>query len=622
MHRTRNAAYPHGYREFESPPIRHFFSEAVYCLESLVSLDSCPANLSSDLSSMATNPSLPRQSFGHGLYKVGNQFYVRVSIPRDLKAAYKAAGKPSSEIFEPLGTTERREAERRCRKRRAEIDAEFELQRKATAKVTDSGQDSLDIDAMARRVFEHKRARFLHKWLPEIRTNPDQAELLLSYQLDDWVMGLEEDAWSKDVNDTIIGILQSQGLLLTEDHPKFEEYRNKIARAMAGSFLVTRKLAEGVPDYRPRDPLLIGEAEKVKRGAVTLGDLIKRYEADKGATWSGKTRDGYVLIYRALTELLGENKPVREIDREDCREIRQILLDLAPNYTKLPATRGKPMREAAQISRTLDLPRRKPDSVNSYMNNLAALLNYAEKEGIIDKSPAKGLMVAGGNKKDKKYSFTIQQLVTIFNAPLYTTKQERGGKFWVPLVSLWTGMRLNECCQLLTDDIREMDGVHIIIVSEDSKDGVDDKRVKTEAGERYVPIHPELVRIGLLIHWESMKKKRERRLFPDLNKGVNGYYSNPFSQSFGRFLKEINIKTSKISFHSFRHTYRDALRHADISVERVKALGGWANTETHEDYGSGFKPSVLFEEIKKVRYDGLDLSHLYVTNKEDVLNPS
>jgi integrase len=47
----------------------------------------------------------------------------------------------------------------------------------------------------------------------------------------------------------------------------------------------------------------------------------------------------------------------------------------------------------------------------------------------------------------------------------------------------------------------------------------------------------------------------------------------------------------RTSFHSFRHTYRDALREADISAERVKALGGWANTETQEDYGKGLKPA-------------------------------
>jgi hypothetical protein len=43
----------------------------------------------------------------------------------------------------------------------------------------------------------------------------------------------------------------------------------------------------------------------------------------------------------------------------------------------------------------------------------------------------------------------------------------------------------------------------------------------------------------------------------------------------------------------------------------VKALGGWANHELQEDYGKGLKPSTLYAEIKKVRFEGLNLRHLY-----------
>jgi hypothetical protein len=32
---------------------------------------------------------------------------------------------------------------------------------------------------------------------------------------------------------------------------------------------------------------------------------------------------------------------------------------------------------------------------------------------------------------------------------------------------------------------------------------------------------------------------------------------------------------SETSFHTFRHTFPDALREADISEERVRRIGGW-----------------------------------------------
>jgi integrase len=147
------------------------------------------------------------------------------------------------------------------------------------------------------------------------------------------------------------------------------------------------------------------------------------------------------------------------------------------------------------------------------------------------------------NRKGRE-PFSLEQLRAIFSAPLYTGCQDdeagyavpgpnrpRRGRFWVPLLGLWTGMRLNECCQLLVDDIAVRDGTDVIIVcaSED-----DEKQVKTEAGVRVVPIHPELRRLGFLAHVAAMRAAGERRLFPELRRGVQGNFSDPFQKWFSR----------------------------------------------------------------------------------------
>ena len=178
-------------------------------------------------------------------------------------------------------------------------------------------------------------------------------------------------------------------------------------------------------------------------------------------------------------------------------------------------------------------------------------------------------------------------------------------------------MRLNECCQLVINDVRYMREVPVIVIAEDLQVGGDEadaKRVKTEAGERFVPVHPELERLGFLRHWQAMQRAGRSRLFPDLRPGATGYYSEPFSLWFGRYLKgpAVAAYTRKTTFHSLRHNYRDALRDTEMSGEMVRALGGWAGGgSTSDDYGSGFTPERLYGAIQAVRYDGLDLSHLY-----------
>jgi integrase len=174
-------------------------------------------------------------------------------------------------------------------------------------------------------------------------------------------------------------------------------------------------------------------------------------------------------------------------------------------------------------------------------------------------------------------------------------------------------MRLNEICQLTLDDFDRQDDTDIILIR-GSDDG-ETKRVKTEAGQRFVPVHPELKRLGLLdfVTVQQSKHAADGPLFPELPLGTTGYRSDPFSKFFARFLDKVGIRDPKKVFHSFRHNYRDALREADISIERVRALGGWSTGKTEDDYGKGLRPSTLAKDMGKVEYPGLDVSRLFTS---------
>ena len=81
-------------------------------------------------------------------------------------------------------------------------------------------------------------------------------------------------------------------------------------------------------------------------------------------------------------------------------------------------------------------------------------------------------------------------------------------------------------------------------------------------------------------------------------------------QSFSRQYRSQNTQDK---FSQFRHCYRDALREADISPDRVRALGGWTSKGGAEEiYGAGHRASTLAKEIEKVGYFGFDLDHLYL----------
>lgn len=252
---------------------------------------------------------------------------------------------------------------------------------------------------------------------------------------------------------------------------------------------------------------------------------------------------------------------------------------------------GKTLVQAAKHADRHGVPPISYSTAKSYLNNLSALFKWAVREEYAHRNPFEQLAVPGTptKKKDRKDPFAVDQLVAIFNAPLFTGCRDDGpgyaqpgpntprrGRFWVPLLSLWTGMRLNECCQLDVGDIKTIDGTDCIVIREtdDQGDDDDDKRVKSASGERFVPVHPELKRIGFMIYVGEMRERNSRKLFPELKVGQDGYYSSPFSKWFKRFCIKAGAKADKTSFHSFRHNYRDALREAEIGIERVRALGG------------------------------------------------
>lgn len=190
----------------------------------------------------------------------------------------------------------------------------------------------------------------------------------------------------------------------------------------------------------------------------------------------------------------------------------------------------------------------------------------------------------------------------------------------MPLLALFHGLRSNETCQLHVADIKEEKGIHYMAIREETEQGIkSDKRLKTSRSKRHVPIHPELLRIGFIEFVNERRKANDSpRLFPELPSGAKGYYSHPFSKWFPRFVKSALGYESEATFHSQRHSFRDATRAARLPTETVALLGGWQGGAGNpalvmNSYGRGeefFR--VLAEDMAKVEYPGLDLSHLYV----------
>lgn len=557
----------------------------------------------------------------------GNIYWLRVRVPDEIRPLL---GK--LEVRRSLKTSDPAEAKRRVRIERIKVEAEFDDARRKlvasrTAQQPGGGQapelTEEQVWTLATRWFVQQEKRNAERAFD----GSSEEDLEIRFETLDFV-----ERWD-EVSSSVVE--ESRKLLAEAGIPEViqqgAEWQRKLNRAIHAAMieserrLINRITGRNGMSLNPvfHEVSAATELKPVAISTVTLADLIKRYERDptRGHP-SPKTKRKQDAQHRLFKEVIGARTLVTAIDREKARKLLDTVKALPSNATKYFPNRR--IDEIPKLAEARGLKSMSVVTANSYMSAFASLMDFAVKEHLIDKNPAAGLRLAsdGKRRQDKRLSFSSSELADIFTAPLYTgcLDDERGyarpgpsrprrGRFWVPLIALYSGMRLNEICQLSEDDIVAEDGTDIILIRSD-EDGM--KRVKTEAGNRFVPIHPELKRIGFMDYVAAIRAGRQpkARLFPELTVASTGYISDNFSKWYANFLDKVGIKDSRKNFHSFRHTFRDALREAEIPQDRVRELGGWSSGSTEDHYGSGTRASTLAREIAKIRYDGLDLGHL------------
>ena len=140
--------------------------------------------------------------------------------------------------------------------------------------------------------------------------------------------------------------------------------------------------------------------------------------------------------------------------------------------------------------------------------------------------------------------------------------------------------------------------------------------MKTAQSVRDIPLHPELIRVGFL-GWALPSEPG--RLFPEAIQPANGKPSDIYSKRFKTLIAGCGVWAPRRKvFHSFRNSFNDALRDAGVSEEMRSAINGWSNQRTMDSrYGRGHKVKALFDEVRKINYPGLDLSHLYANAPKD-----
>ncbi|MDX9886668.1 DUF4160 domain-containing protein [Thauera sp.] len=303
---------------------------------------------------------------------------------------------------------------------------------------------------------------------------------------------------------------------------------------------------------------------------------------------STKRRATTIVEYRKVFDSFAvfvEHKPLAEIERRDVLAFRDHLL------------------AAGQSAVT----------ANHKIGILKGFFRTAIDYQHTAHNPAADVRAIATPQQKARVAFTADELNRLFQSEVYTQRKfpKGGGReaaYWLPLLALFTGARVEELAQLMVADVRHDDTLgHYLSITDDAAHA----QLKNAASRRRIPLHPQLLDCGFLDY--VARARRPGLLFPELRANGRGKLGGYFSTWFSIYLRsKVGITDSRKVFHSFRHTFKDACRAVGIEEEVHDALSGHTQQRASRRYGNEQYPlEPLFEAVSRLAFSGLDIAHLY-----------
>jgi integrase len=318
---------------------------------------------------------------------------------------------------------------------------------------------------------------------------------------------------------------------------------------------------------------------------------------------------------RYLVDFIGGDRPVERITRAQVSDFWVECLKFPDHPNR--HEKGKSFREIVAMERD---PSRciTQQTVVGYANILSACTRWGLKHGQIFVDPVRdNKPVAPDRRATEVTSFHADHLVTLFTSPVFTGDAKSPAWYWIPLILLFTGARLNEIGQLHADDVVWGDVPYFDITQKikDPKNPRKAQAVKSLKNERWnspsirrIPIHPVLLDLGFK---DFYKAHARDFVFEDLPHGKrrrDGTVKKPthqFSKNFGKYLDRIKIDEPIYRLHSFRHLFNQAIERCHVHESRGKyIMGHRRNSKAQENYDIDPELPNLLAEISKIEFSG------------------
>lgn len=370
-------------------------------------------------------------------------------------------------------------------------------------------------------------------------------------------------------------------------------------------------------DYINNTPVTIKETKDEAPSSTSplLSQLLDKFISEKKRNWGKKQAKStenkdYRPKINLFIEILGD-KSGNQLSRKDIVKYKDTLFGIPSNKNKKPAYKGKPIQELLNLS----IPDEDLLSDTTIKNNfikIGTFLTWLARNGYADtdlQTPLHGVIKRKQSASLDRDILDEQDLIKLFNNNYYFKREhKKSSHYWIPLLALFTGARLNELCQLHVDDIKLIDKIWVIDINDK-----DDKRVKSHNAKRQIPIHSILIKKIKFIDYIKSLSEVGGRLFPELKISDDGYgrgISRWFNETYRKNTNVGQEKEEKKTFHSFRHTFANYYKQlGKIDEYRVAEIIGHESQSskiTYGRYGKSTSTAAKKKLIEKLKYEYIE----------------
>jgi integrase len=426
-----------------------------------------------------------------------------------------------------------------------------------------------------------------------------------------------------EFEERMIDALASQGLNVPAGHAVLDQpaARMMFGRAWENVEHHTDQFRRGVftgwPEEGIREgPLRPSPVTATPTGGTKLKALLERYIAAK----TPKGQEDLRYHWRRLVERFGDVDAVA-VDHEGLEgfliELRRFPKTRRPEITKLPFL--EVLEKHPDVAPSISEP-----TVWKHFVSYSQVFSYARSMRLIDHNPVEAVMPSKPKPTKEVRHYEPKELATIFSRPMFTgctnthtangfmkgyrtdpgTEVLKDGRYWMPILALFHGNRMEEWGGAKIADIKRDGDIHYLDLR--------DRQVKTLAAKRLMPLHPTVVAMGFLEYVERLRAEEQEYVFPEFPHDTSEAddpesSTRYFTKWWGLWCDANGMPDPTVNFHSFRHTFKRECRGV-ISEEIHDLLTGHKGKgSAGRIYGRGGHLEMLAKELRKVKITGFPL---------------